>query len=379
MQPLLHISLLVRLIGFIAPLITGLICMGLLLVFYLESRQPLKRKLSLLLIAEMGTCAFSWVSLIIYTLYPEIYIRIEALFYISILYALVITYHFVFVLTDDGSGKKFNRMHYIIPLLFGLVMLIWSFFIPDEIEICITASRGKYPKVYEAFTLFTTSKSDLFLVYNILYSIWGLKRIYHFRKIRGNYLADEGRSSINWLLLLMFVTLAGVLLSLIPSLLGINLFLTSAITFIPTFLVILKDVVLTYNVLAGNYVVIDLTRPPEESEAATSSPTASSWPDKEKFEQYVFRQKPYLNPHLRITDLAHALYTNRTYLSGFINQEYQMNFSRFINRCRLKELEKLRRDPNNLKKNMLDLILEAGFSNYRAYQRVKKEEEKQGK
>lgn len=94
------------------------------------------------------------------------------------------------------------------------------------------------------------------------------------------------------------------------------------------------------------------------------------------FERYLRDKKPYLNPNLRITELAAGLNTNRTYISSFIKKEYGMNFCRFINRCRLQELDRLRLQPSNAKKTNIDLVLMAGFSNYRSYLRVKKEEDR---
>ena len=53
-----------------------------------------------------------------------------------------------------------------------------------------------------------------------------------------------------------------------------------------------------------------------------------------------------------------------------------MNFSRLINRYRLQELERLRLLPSNSEKNNIELVLMAGFSNYRSYLRVKQEEDR---
>lgn len=67
--------------------------------------------------------------------------------------------------------------------------------------------------------------------------------------------------------------------------------------------------------------------------------------------------------------------TNSSYLSAFINQEYKMNFSRYINRLRLEELQHLRINPAHKNDNTIDLILHAGFSSYRSYIRVKQTED----
>jgi len=52
-------------------------------------------------------------------------------------------------------------------------------------------------------------------------------------------------------------------------------------------------------------------------------------------------EKIYLNSQLNIMDLVQAVGTNRTYISSIINQQYNQNFCSFVNRYRIKELEKV--------------------------------------
>lgn len=128
--------------------------------------------------------------------------------------------------------------------------------------------------------------------------------------------------------------------------------------------------ILCYNLLNDNYLVIQ----PEA--LGEDSPAKSATIDRKSFERYMRDKKPYLDPKLRITDLAMHLNTNRTYLSGFINKEYGMNFCRLINRYRLQELDHLRSLPSNATKANIRLVLAAGFINYRSYRRVKSEEDR---
>ena len=97
--------------------------------------------------------------------------------------------------------------------------------------------------------------------------------------------------------------------------------------------------------------------------------------DRKLFERYIQEGKPYLNPKLKITDMCRQLGTNRSYLSTFINREYGMNFSRYINRLRLEELERLRTDPAQKGVKAMELIQHAGFNSYRSYLRTKKMED----
>ncbi len=132
--------------------------------------------------------------------------------------------------------------------------------------------------------------------------------------------------------------------------------------------------ILCYNLLNDNYLIV----PPKDlaEDTADNADTAGMVIDRKYFERYLRDYKPYLDPKLRITDMVLQLKTNRTYLSGFINKEYGMNFSRLINRLRLQELDRLRLSARYSGRNNMELVLKAGFRNYRNYLRVKTEEDK---
>lgn len=95
--------------------------------------------------------------------------------------------------------------------------------------------------------------------------------------------------------------------------------------------------------------------------------------NKKIFEQYVVGKKMFLNPHLRLTDLMEVFNTNRSYLSRFINDTYGCGFNGYINRLRLKELERLMKLPSNRGKTVTRLYPKAGFGNYQVYLRIHRE------
>lgn len=196
-----------------------------------------------------------------------------------------------------------------------------------------------------------------------------------YRRIIGDYSADVGRSSIGWLKLLVFVALSSLPLAFIPTVFGTHVLVGSVLTLVAMFAIMLKDAILTYNTITHNYVLIySTTEEYCENECKTKSKTAKI--EYEAFERYVSRHKPYLNPDLSITDLALQLGTNRTYLSTFINNQYGMNFSCYINRRRLKELDCIRRLPEHAHIDGIELVLKAGFSTYRGYRNFKLKEDK---
>lgn len=87
---------------------------------------------------------------------------------------------------------------------------------------------------------------------------------------------------------------------------------------------------------------------------------------------YFEHNKPFLNPNLRLNDIALALGTNRTYLSDALNNELNTNFNRFVNEYRIKEAQRLLKQGN--KTTGLQAIAEqSGFNSYSTFRRALKE------
>jgi len=91
---------------------------------------------------------------------------------------------------------------------------------------------------------------------------------------------------------------------------------------------------------------------------------------RESFESYMNTYKPWLNPQLKITDLVELFGTNRTKLSNFVNTTYGVNFNRYINQLRLKEVNRLAKLSSNAKKKQSQLATEVGFNNQRSFYRT---------
>lgn len=76
---------------------------------------------------------------------------------------------------------------------------------------------------------------------------------------------------------------------------------------------------------------------------------------------YFEKQKPYLNPDIKITDVAHAIFTNKTYISKILNDSMDISFTSFVNRYRIKEAVRQFREDTELK--VSELYSNSGFNN----------------
>ncbi len=85
-------------------------------------------------------------------------------------------------------------------------------------------------------------------------------------------------------------------------------------------------------------------------------------------EQWMEKEKPYLNPNFKLTDLNGVLPLNRTYISQFINKEYNCNFYQFVSKYRIEEAKRLMRENPNAK--MYEIALKSGFSSPTIFGRI---------
>lgn len=363
-------------IRFSVPMQVALIC-GLLLWRMARFNDfVLGRKMLMIAVGAFGMAFFNWQGVILYLSAPCVFVVLNSLILLTFTSVNIVYYRFIFELTKTDPGEKFPAAHYILPLLGFTVMFVWSFFVPFETQLSLVESRGAWAEDYRAYSAFFTFKPSLYMLFDIAYTLFGLRRAMRFRRAVVNYSADEQRSSLVWLYQFLFVMLFGLPMMLVTLLLDKNQLFHS--WFIPAFMlvIILKDIIFTHNILLENFVVIKPetatgAQPPE----APQIPQAIRREDIKRLEAYMRREKPYLEPRLKITDMTGLLNTNRTSLSQLINRTYGMHFSRFINRYRLDELEKIRTDPGNAGLSELELVIKAGFSDWRGYQRVKQREE----
>ncbi|MDR1756985.1 MAG: hypothetical protein LBR65_08540 [Culturomica sp.] len=92
---------------------------------------------------------------------------------------------------------------------------------------------------------------------------------------------------------------------------------------------------------------------------------------KKRFEDFLRKKRPFLNPDLKIAELTRPLLTNQRSLSTFIRRTYNMEFEQCMNYFRFREVERLQYlGPI---RNAIALSVKAGFWSYNVYLRTKEE------
>ncbi len=355
-------------IGFTAPVICALVCLMMVATDMHRQMTGYRRNLHLLLVAVYFTGALCWTGLVLYVVHREAFAWYYPLFLCAMMMDQVLIYRFVYRLTAMESKIRIQPLHYLIPTAMTVAALVICLPIPIEQKIAVIyGTENTDPQGW--FTFLYGLTSIVFIVYNTLYPLLGLLRVRRFHHQAGDYFSDPERTSLNWLSIMLILTLVTVPVPLAGSLTGVNAFTDFYFTItgvLPNFVVY---VILCYNLISDNYVMV-------EPETEGNPLQGENQINRASFENYMHRSKPYTNPNLRITDIADDLNTNRTYISAFINHEYGMNFNRFVNSYRLRELDKLRSSSAGAGLSNLELIISSGFNSYRSYLRAKNDEDK---
>jgi AraC-like DNA-binding protein len=356
----------IQALAFSAPALCALACL-IVMVFdaFYSGKSRQERQLRFYLSLTYLVAGLCWMGLVLDAVNHRAFVHYHTLFLFTLMMGQVLIYRFVHIITATEEGRPFSRLHFVVPFLLTVVALVSTFVVSFEERMAVIYHTGESAG-NAWFSLLYSLTRIVFIVYNMLYPVLGLLRIRLYRLSIVDYSADTQRTSLGWLSVMFMLTLITIPVPLTGMLLGLDVFdnfWTSMQGVAPTFFIY---PILCYNLLSDNYVIILPNDDVLPEKAANIDP--------KRFAKYLRDKKPYLNPKLKITDLCRELGTNRSYLSGFINEEYGMNFSRLINHYRLAELDQLRSSSPQKERSNIDLVLLAGFSSYQSYLRVKNEE-----
>lgn len=388
--------------------ITGLLLM---MLTYRDCISRSERRIKFLLVFYYIFSCFTWMGTISFYYSQSLFVYLNPFFYLSLLLTAVILYHFIFYLTATRKAERFSMWHYLPPMTIFLFIFIWSLFIPYDTQYAIVLGNNAVVLEYRYYSVFYISKHSLRIIYLIIFIFLSARRLYSYSKAVTGHYGSEYKKYILWLWYILglgLILVSASIITILSPYTHIHEFLSNI------FIVLLITTghgVLAYNIIRRNYYLtfiekeVSFKREPQEQSLMQSAnadlteskkmlpsgrqyvkhqkklinkgSTVGENLTKKQFELYFKESKPYLNPDLRITDLIEIFEVNRTYISRFVNREYGMNFSRYVNRCRLQKMEILTSLASNNGKNIQDLLKQAGFGSYRSYMRAKQMEEEE--
>jgi AraC-like DNA-binding protein len=121
---------------------------------------------------------------------------------------------------------------------------------------------------------------------------------------------------------------------------------------------------------------------PERLVFLLKSPNTSKNQIKDSFsifdglEAIMKKEKPFLDPDLKIHDLAKLIDTPTHLLSEYINKKLNLNFFEFINQYRVNEFKQRVNNPQYEKYTLLAIALDVGFNSKASFNRIFKQQTK---
>ena len=355
-----------RAIVFSIPVVSAAVGLILISLDTTRSSNTVDRKIHYNMIAVYSLIMLFWSGLVMHSIARDMFIAYLPVFFSSFGFIPVFLYQITYLITSISERKRFPACHFVLPACLTLIICAIALTVPF---------RQRWTAIYDNETsliaVLVDSTFIICILLCILYSWLSLLRIKSYKRKIIDYSADIYRMSLDWL---SFIVLFRVVLQTLPIaglILGVGLFdglgFAWAFTTLPA---VFTHIVLCLSILSENYVIFEPVTAKEKETAVSANNVLL---ERQQVEKYLEDRKPYLNPEFKITDMARDLVSNRTYISAFINREYGVNFNRFINNYRLKEVERLQSEvaQRKQKTSMLEIVIHAGFSNYRSYFRAK--------
>ncbi len=204
----------------------------------------------------------------------------------------------------------------------------------------------------------------IFLIQNIYYIFSATMKYFEYKKI--NTLTEESNAVLKWIKL--FIGLY-TLLILLLYLFQLRPLFPGKIVF-RGFTIIYAIIMIYYGVKDYHFKIMTPPPAPKESVLERNKILELKGPLLEMMEN----EKPFLNLDITLNVLAGQLGTNSKYLSFLINNEFDCNFSSFVNSYRIKHAKMLLENPENKIYTIQSIAEMTGFKSKSAFNHAFKKE-----
>lgn len=296
----------------------------------------------------------------------SVYLHLPHLFYIDFpFYYLYPPLLFLYTqsLTDDYFTLKGKRIRHFIPFLVFLTLIIFKYHIHgvETVRHMLTSGPRSNP-------IFSSTEGHILTSMQYLqffvYAAASLARIGKYQSALKRVYSSTDRIYLNWMKLVVVGFLMRDMGNLMQYLYGIladrySIVLHIAIqvfTLVFSSVLVIKGVRHTMIIpgLNGN-----LSGPKYAKSLLSQSERNRHL---QKLLNYMEAEKPFLDPSINLHSLAKSVAVSPHYLSQVLNEALNQNFFDFINSYRIKESQRLLRDPQYKKNTVLEILYEVGFN-----------------
>lgn len=184
------------------------------------------------------------------------------------------------------------------------------------------------------------------------------------------FYADTDDKSMRNIQSILYLVLTIAILSFIVNIIGRARFTDHEIILTTTSLMFSALLfAIGYEGLHRHFSIIDMRTNKEQvsNDDSAALKDAVNRSMTERIIALVENDKIYLQPDLKLDDLAQMMHTNRTYIYQAVNQQMGISFNEFINRYRIAHAKRLMASDPTLSMN--DVALQSGFASLSSFYR----------
>jgi len=257
-------------------------------------------------------------------------------------------YHIYFRLltVDEKFSLKAHSKYLVIPIAIAIIYSIGVMFVPADVYRAWLYNRtGEVAGGSIRFLTLMRSVIHLTFAVTIILSLagnyWLISKYGHKAEQFYSDIRDAKQKNAK---VLIYCILAMGVFSIVSRLIGREFllpkdyFIYSGWTFFTVMLYIMGNSGLQQKILNPYF-------EPADKSNAEEQPVKSSLIERDKLRDQLIDEfkvnKIYLNSELNIMDIVKKVGTNRTYLSSFINQQFNQNFCSLVNSYRIDEMKRV--------------------------------------
>ena len=198
----------------------------------------------------------------------------------------------------------------------------------------------------------------------------GSMMIRRYDRMVDEFYADTDDKSMRNIQSILYLVLTIAVLSFIVNIIGRARFTDHEIILTTTSLMFSALLfAIGYQGLHRHFSIIDMRTNKEQvsNDDSAALKDAVNRSMTERIIALVENDKIYLQPDLKLDDLAQMMHTNRTYIYQAVNQQMGISFNEFINRYRIAHAKRLMASDPTLSMN--DVALHSGFASLSSFYR----------
>lgn len=287
-------------------------------------------------------------------------------------------YLYIQFLIHPNYKLQLKHLLHLIPFVYICYEMQWFYPLVTEYKIKTLTYMWFEDKEFTLLQVYYNARAGLLTLGYILYCIYRLRKYVYQAKSQS---ANTQIEFLNWLQYFSYVYLALMVAEIIR--LGLTYYFEWNPAENEIFTSLLATLLIQYIIYQSIvhpeklfFKAISNSSPLPEEKIATSlaeeaiRPTTNQQLFINRLEKYMDTQKPYLQPNLKIHELASQLQVTPHFLSKVINQQLGINFYTFINNYRIEAFKQqvIHQDNHNL--TLTGIALNVGFNSKASFNRI---------